>query len=145
VPQLFVATGATNGRPRISHGWDGSRAQAKPNIYAKYILGEQADARIAVLYQNDDYGKNYLKGLKDGLGAKAASMIVAEEELRDHRAHHRQSYCKAQIERRRRVRQHFDSEVRGPAIKKTPRSNEAASPAKQRVEFDRRRNQASRV
>jgi branched-chain amino acid transport system substrate-binding protein len=48
-------------------------------IYAKYILKEKPDARIAVMYQNDDYGKDYLKGLKDGLGAKAATMIVAEE------------------------------------------------------------------
>jgi branched-chain amino acid transport system substrate-binding protein len=42
-------------------------------------MKEKPDAKIAVLYQNDDYGKDYLKGLKDGLGAKAASMIVAEE------------------------------------------------------------------
>jgi branched-chain amino acid transport system substrate-binding protein len=42
-------------------------------------LKNKPDAKIAVLYQNDDYGKDYLKGLKDGLGAKAASMIVAEE------------------------------------------------------------------
>src|SRR5213078_2827748 len=45
----------------------------------KYLLKNKPDAKIAVLYQNDDYGKDYLKGLKDGLGAKAASMIVAEE------------------------------------------------------------------
>jgi ABC-type branched-subunit amino acid transport system substrate-binding protein len=42
-------------------------------------MKEKPDAKIAVLYQNDDYGKDYLKGLKDGLGAKAASMIIAEE------------------------------------------------------------------
>src|SRR4030081_3288818 len=48
-------------------------------IYAKYLLKEKPGAKIAVLYQNDDYGKDYLKGLKDGLGAKAASMIIAEE------------------------------------------------------------------
>src|SRR6202000_859701 len=45
----------------------------------KYLLKEKPNAKIAVLYQNDDYGKDYLKGLKDELGAKAASMIVAEE------------------------------------------------------------------
>jgi ABC-type branched-subunit amino acid transport system substrate-binding protein len=59
-------------------GWQPSY-QSETQIYAKYILKEKPDARIAVLYQNDDYGKDYLKGLKDGLGAKAASMIVAEE------------------------------------------------------------------
>jgi branched-chain amino acid transport system substrate-binding protein len=51
--------------------------QTEGQIYAKYILKEKPNAKIAVLYQNDDYGKDYLKGLKDGLGAKA-NMIVAE-------------------------------------------------------------------
>jgi branched-chain amino acid transport system substrate-binding protein len=59
-------------------GWQPSY-QAEARIYAKYILKEKPGAKIAVLFQNDDYGKDYLKGLKDGLGAKAASMIVAEE------------------------------------------------------------------
>jgi branched-chain amino acid transport system substrate-binding protein len=53
--------------------------QSEAQIYAKYILKNMPNAKIAVLYQNDDYGKDYLKGLKDGLGAKASSMIVAEE------------------------------------------------------------------
>src|SRR6201992_2514197 len=59
-------------------GWQPSY-QSEGRIYAKYILKEKPNAKIAVLYQNDDYGKDYLKGLKDGLGEKAASMIVAEE------------------------------------------------------------------
>src|ERR1700694_4274703 len=82
VPQLFVATGATKWNdPKEfpwTMGWQPSY-QSETRIYAKYLLKEKPDARIAVLYQNDDYGKDYLKGLKDGLGAKAASMIVAEE------------------------------------------------------------------
>ncbi len=82
VPQLFVATGATKWNdPKDfpwTMGWQPSY-QSETQIYAKYLLKEKPDARIAVLYQNDDYGKDYLKGLKDGLGAKAASMIVAEE------------------------------------------------------------------
>src|SRR5262249_164116 len=53
--------------------------QSEGRIYAKYILENKPNAKIAIFYQNDDYGKDYLKGLKDGLGAKAASMIVAEE------------------------------------------------------------------
>jgi ABC-type branched-subunit amino acid transport system substrate-binding protein len=81
VPQLFVATGATKWNdPKDfpwTMGWQPSY-QSEAHIYAKYILKERPDAKIAVLYQNDDYGKDYLKGLKDGLGAKA-SMIVAEE------------------------------------------------------------------
>lgn len=82
VPQLFVATGATKWNDPKSFpwtmGWQPSY-QSESRIYAKYIQKSYPTARIAVLYQNDDYGKDYLKGLKDGLGAKAASMIVAEE------------------------------------------------------------------
>jgi branched-chain amino acid transport system substrate-binding protein len=82
VPQLFVATGATKWNdPKEfpwTMGWQPSY-QSETQIYAKYILKQMPNAKIAVLYQNDDYGKDYLKGLKDGLGAKAASMIVAEE------------------------------------------------------------------
>ena len=59
-------------------GWQ-PNYQSESRIYAQYILKEKPNAKIAILYQNDDYGKDYLKGLKDGLGAKAASMIVAEE------------------------------------------------------------------
>src|ERR1700678_1221684 len=82
VPQLFVATGATKWNdPKDfpwTMGWQPSY-QSEARIYAKYILKEKPNAKIAVLYQNDDYGKDYLKGLKDGLGDKAASMIIAEE------------------------------------------------------------------
>ncbi|MCA6109172.1 ABC transporter substrate-binding protein [Bradyrhizobium cenepequi] len=82
VPQLFVATGATKWNdPKDfpwTMGWQPSY-QSETQIYAKYILKNHPNAKIAVLYQNDDYGKDYLKGLKDGLGSKASSMIVAEE------------------------------------------------------------------
>ena len=82
VPQLFVATGATKWNDPKDFPWTMGwqpNYQSEARIYAKYILKNKPDAKIAVLYQNDDYGKDYLKGLKDGLGAKAASMIVAEE------------------------------------------------------------------
>src|SRR5246127_4382080 len=82
VPQLFVATGATKWNdPKDfpwTMGWQPSY-QSEARIYAKYILKEKPNAKIAILYQNDDYGKDYVKGLKDGLGAKASSMIIAEE------------------------------------------------------------------
>jgi branched-chain amino acid transport system substrate-binding protein len=82
VPQLFVATGATKWNdPKEfpwTMGWQPSY-QSEARIYAKYLLKEKPNGKIGVLYQNDDYGKDYLKGLKDGLGAKAASMIIAEE------------------------------------------------------------------
>ena len=81
VPQLFVATGATKwDEPKQfpwTMGWQPSY-QGEARIYAKYLLKTKPDAKIAVIYQNDDLGKDYLKGLKDGLGAKS-SMIIAEE------------------------------------------------------------------
>jgi ABC-type branched-subunit amino acid transport system substrate-binding protein len=82
VPQLFVATGATKWNDPKDFPWTMGwqpNYQSETQIYAKYLLKNKPDAKIAVLYQNDDYGKDYLKGLKDGLGPKAASMIVAEE------------------------------------------------------------------
>src|ERR1700712_3891103 len=82
VPQLFVATGATKWNDPKDFPWTMGwqpNYQSETQIYAKYILKNMPNARITVLYQNDDYGKDYLKGLKDGLGARAASMIVAEE------------------------------------------------------------------
>ena len=82
VPQLFVATGATKWNDPKDFPWTMGwqpNYQSESIIYAKYILKNKPDAKIAVLYQNDDYGKDYLKGFKDGLGSKAASMIVAEE------------------------------------------------------------------
>jgi len=82
VPQLFVATGATKWNDPKNFPWTMGwqpNYQSETQIYAKYILKNKPNAKIAVLYQNDDYGKDYLKGLKDGLGAKAAEMIIAED------------------------------------------------------------------
>src|SRR5215211_4938474 len=82
VPQLFVATGATKWNDAKDFPWTMGwqpNYQSETQIYAKYILKNHPNAKIAILYQNDDYGKDYVKGLKDGLGAKAASMILIEE------------------------------------------------------------------
>jgi branched-chain amino acid transport system substrate-binding protein len=82
VPQLFVATGATKWNDPKDYPWTMGwqpNYQSETQIYAKYILKNYPNAKIGVLYQNDDYGKDYLKGFKDGLGAKGASMIVIED------------------------------------------------------------------
>jgi branched-chain amino acid transport system substrate-binding protein len=81
VPQLFVSTGATKWNDPKDFPWTMGwqpNYQSETQIYAKYILKNHPNAKIGVLYQNDDYGKDYLKGLKDGLGSKT-SMIVLEE------------------------------------------------------------------
>jgi branched-chain amino acid transport system substrate-binding protein len=80
VPQLFVATGATKwGDPKNfpwTMGWQPTY-QTESHIYAKYIENNYPNGKIGILYQNDDYGKDYVKGLKDGLGSQV-SMIIAE-------------------------------------------------------------------
>jgi len=81
VPQMFVATGATKWNDPKNFPWTMGfqpNYQTESQIYAQYLMKEKPDAKIAILFQNDDYGKDYVKGLKDGLGAKAATMIVAE-------------------------------------------------------------------
>lgn len=82
VPQLFVATGASKWDDPKGFPWTmgfqpSYRAEAR--IFGKFILKEKPDAKIAVFYQNDDFGKDYLAGLKEVLGDKAAKMIIAEE------------------------------------------------------------------
>jgi branched-chain amino acid transport system substrate-binding protein len=82
VPQLFVATGATKWNDPKNFpwtiGWQPSY-QSEAQIYAKWLMKEMPNAKVAVLYQNDDFGKDYLKGTKDGFGAKAATSIIMEE------------------------------------------------------------------
>jgi branched-chain amino acid transport system substrate-binding protein len=81
VPHLFVATGATKFSDAKNFpwtmGWQPSY-QIEGRIYAKYLLENHPNGKVAILYQNDDYGKDLFKGFKDGLGAKAATMILAE-------------------------------------------------------------------
>jgi branched-chain amino acid transport system substrate-binding protein len=80
VPQLFVATGATKWNDPKGHPWTigwQPNYQSEGHVYAAYILKERPNGKIGVLYQNDDFGKDYLKGVKDGLGSKV-SMIINE-------------------------------------------------------------------
>ena len=81
VPQLFVATGATKWGDYKNNPWTMGwqpNYQTEGKIYAAHILETKPNAKIGVLYQNDDYGKDYLKGFEDGLGDKAKTMIVSK-------------------------------------------------------------------
>ena len=81
VPQLFAATGASKFTDPKNFPWTmgyNPNYFVEGRIYGQYILKEHPNARIGVLYQNDDLGKDYVGGLKAGLGDKAAKMIVAE-------------------------------------------------------------------
>ena len=80
-PHLFVATGATKwGDPKNfpwTMGWQ-PNYQSESKVFAAHLLDTKPNAKVAILYQNDDYGKDYLKGFEDGLGDKAQSMIVSK-------------------------------------------------------------------
>jgi branched-chain amino acid transport system substrate-binding protein len=81
VPQLFVATGATKWNDPKHYPWTMGwqpNYQTEGHIYARHILQTKPSAKIGVLFQNDDYGKDVLKGLKDGLGAQGQKLIVKE-------------------------------------------------------------------
>ncbi|MCP4327828.1 MAG: ABC transporter substrate-binding protein [Alphaproteobacteria bacterium] len=79
VPHLFLATGATKWADPDNFPWTMGwqpNYQSEARIYAQYILDNVEDPKIGVLYQNDDYGKDYLTGLRDGLGDRADELIV---------------------------------------------------------------------
>ena len=81
VPQLFAATGAAKFTDPKNFPWTfgfNPSYFVEGRIYGQYILKEHPNARVGVLYQNDDLGKDYLDGIKAGLGAKASKMVVAE-------------------------------------------------------------------
>lgn len=82
VPHIFIATGATKwGDPEHfpwTMGWQPSY-QTEARVYAKYILENVENPKVAVLYQNDDYGKDYVTGLRDGFGDRASEVIVASQ------------------------------------------------------------------
>ena len=82
VPHVFIASGADKWNDPKNHPWTmgwipSYRIEAR--IYARHILGKLPNAKIAVLYQNDDFGKDYLIGLREGLGDKADKLIIATQ------------------------------------------------------------------
>jgi branched-chain amino acid transport system substrate-binding protein len=82
VPHLFVATGATKWNDPKNFPWTMGfqpNYQTEGRIYAAYILKNVPDAKVGILYQNDDYGKDYLKGFEDGLADAAKKLIVLKQ------------------------------------------------------------------
>jgi branched-chain amino acid transport system substrate-binding protein len=81
VPQLLASTGASRFSDPQNAPWTiayNPNYQSEGRIYAKYILQTHPNAKIGILYQNDDLGRDYIAGLKSGLGDKAATMIIGE-------------------------------------------------------------------
>ena len=82
VPQLFVATGATKWNDPQNFPWTMGyqpNYQTEGRVYAAYALKHVKDPKIGILYQNDDYGKDYLKGFEDGLGEANKKLIVLKQ------------------------------------------------------------------
>ncbi|HUL65545.1 MAG TPA: ABC transporter substrate-binding protein [Burkholderiaceae bacterium] len=81
VPQLFVATGASKWNDPKNFPWTMGwqpNYQTEGQIYARYTLSNVKDPKIGILFQNDDYGKDYLKGFEDGLGDKKSLIVMKQ-------------------------------------------------------------------
>ena len=148
VPQLFLATGASKWNDPKDFPWTmgfqpSYRVEAR--IFAKYILKEKPGAKVAIFYANDDFGKDYVAGIKDVFGDKAERPDRGRGELRDHRALDRLPHRQAEGHRRRRVRQHRDAEIRSPSHQEDGGAGmEADASDDRRVALDRRRHEAGR-
>ena len=148
IPQLFVASGADKwGNYKEfpwTMGWQPSyRIEAQ--IYAKYVLREKPDSKIAVLFQNDDFGKDYLAGLRDVLGDKFdAKVVTAPYEVTDR--HDRQAGRDAAILRRRCPDYRGHAEIRRPGHPQAGRHGvEAAAFHEQRLDLGGRGDRAGRT
>jgi len=81
IPQIFLATAAAKFYDQKNYPWTMGilfNYEEEAAIYAKYLLKNKPDAKVGILFQNDDFGKDFVKGFKGGLGNKATSMIVSE-------------------------------------------------------------------
>ena len=140
VPQLFVATGASKwGKPKEFPWTMGFQPDyhTEAVIYAKHILATVKDAKIGVLMQNDDYGKDYWEGFKEGLG-KDVNKVVKHVTYEIDRPDGRQPDHPAQGFRRQRLLQHRDPEVRRPGDPQGRRSRlEAGAVPQQRLVLGR--------
>ena len=148
VPQLFVATGASKwGNPKEfpwTMGWQPDYV-TEAAIYAKHILANVKDAKIGVLMQNDDYGKDYFNGFKAG-PRQGRRQDRAGRDLRGGRSDGRQPDDPAQELRRQRVLQHHHAEVRGAGDQEGRRDRlEAGALPQQRVGLGRLGHEAGRL
>ena len=149
VPQLFVSTGAAKWNDPKNFPWTMGwqpNYQTEARIYAAYILKNYPGKTIGVLYQNDDFGKDYVIGLRDGLGDQANKLILIEIVLRDLGADGRFAGGADQGRQSRHLHQHRDAEIRGTGDQEDRRAELAPGALPhQRVGLDRRRHEAGRL
>ena len=149
VPQLFVSTGAAKWNDPKNFPWTMGwqpNYQTEARIYAAYILKQLPGKTIGILYQNDDFGKDYVIGLRDGLGDQANKLIVIEFVLRDLVADGGFAGGADQGRQSRHLPQHRDAEIRRTSDQEDRRAELASGPfPHQRVGLDRQRDEAGRL
>ena len=146
VPQLFAATGASRFTDPKNFPWTmgfNPNYFVEGRIYGQYIIKNYPNAKVGILYQNDDLGKDYLNGIKAGLGDKAATMIVAEASYEVSDPTVNSQILKIKVGRRGSVLQRLDAEA-GRADDQEDRRTRLASGAYPRHQrhLGRRRDEA---
>ena len=149
VPQLFVSTGAAKWNDPKNFpwtmGWQPSY-QVEARIYGKYILQNYPGKTIGVLYANDDFGKDYVIGLKEALGDQAGKLIVSEVSYETSQPDRRFSGGRDQGRQSRHFRQHRDAEIRRPSHQEDRRNGMEADPVSdQRISLGRSGLEARRI
>ena len=149
VPQLFVSTGAAKWNDPKNFPWTMGwqpNYQTEARIYAAYILKNYPGKTIGVLYQNDDFGKDYVIGLREGLGDQAGKLIVIGSVLRDLVADGGFAGGADQGRQSGYLRQHLDAEIRSAGDQEDRGAELAPGPLPhQRLGVDRRRDEAGRL
>ena len=149
VPQIFVSSGAAKWNDPKNFPWTigwQPNYQTEARIYAAYILKNYPGKTIGVLYQNDDFGKDYVIGLRDGLGDQANKLIVMESLLRDLLADGRFPGRSDQERQSGHFHQHLDAEIRGAGDQENRRVEMDSGPLPhQRVGVCRQRDEAGRI
>ena len=149
VPQLFVATGATKWDDPKGHPWTigwQPNYQSEGRIYAAYILKEKPDGKIGVLYQNDDFGKDYLKGRHRRARRQGGRDDRRQSILRDDRPDRRLADHRHEGRGLRCLRQHRDPQIRRAGDQEGGRDRvEAAAHPEQHRQFGRRHPEAGRL
>ena len=115
IPQLFVSTGASLFSDPEHFPWTvgfNPNYQTEARIFGQHILATKPNAKIALLYQNDGFGKDYQTGLKDGLGADHADMVIKEASYETSEPSVDSQVVTLAGQRRRRVRHCRDAEIR---------------------------------
>ena len=146
VPQIFVSTGAAKWNDPKNFPWTMGwqpNYQTEARIYAAYILKNLPGKTIGVLYQNDDFGKDYVIGLREGLGDQASKLIVIEILLRNLVADGGFAGGADQGRQSRHLHQHLDAEIRGASDQEDRRAEmESGAFPHQRLGVGRQRHEA---